>query len=325
MTDDIDAAQSHDLLLLLERNSEEQFVVVAAIQGCSYLVGMQFLGHPGGLLRDGDAFEIEPDAAFRCLADLEHVGGEAVRKVDHRGRRDAGLGERFDYVEPCVGMQLSLQEVFVAFEFWLRIGDAGQGAFFAFEQVQPHVCGPEVARYADQIVEFGAVAVDNLVAVGHPDGRYTDRESGHRGGGVAAGEVDSILLAGRLNALVEVVERLDRDFARHADRNGNLRRTGIHRQNVAASHHDGLVTEVLEREVCQVEIDSFEQQVGREQHCAFVVDGDHCGVVARALECRVVVGGELFGEVVYESEFAESSYFGRFCRGHDIQDLGRAG
>ena len=98
---------------------------------------------------------------------------------------------------------------------------------------------------------------------GVSQGRDGDRKAGHRGARVTAREVHAQLVAGEADAFVEVVERLDGQFRGDAERQDDLRRAGVHGQNVAHSGRHDLVAQVFEREVGEVEIHAFEEGVGR--------------------------------------------------------------
>ena len=68
---------------------------------------------------------------------------------------------------------------------------------------------------------------------------------------------------------------------------------------------DGLVAQMFEREVGEVEVDPFHQQVGRDERRLAARSGDHGRVVAYAPLGRPVAGGECAGEFVDKAEFPQ--------------------
>ena len=190
--------------------------------------------------------------------------------------------------------------------------DVGEHPFLALEQLQAHVGGSEVARQADQVVQLRAAAVDDALVRGVAQRRHRDDESGHRGPRVAAHQVDPQLPAGEGDPLVEVLQRLDGDFRRDAERDGDLRRRGVHRQDVAHARRHDLVAEVAEREIGQVEVHALIERIGRAEHLFARGRGDDGGVVAHAPACRGVVRREGFGQQVDQPELAERCDLGAF-------------
>ena len=137
-----------------------------------------------------------------------------------------------------------------------------------------------------------------------------DDQPGHRGPRVAAHEVDALFVAGEGDPFVEVLQRLDGQFRRDAERNGNLRREGVHGQNVADAGRHDLVTQVFEREIGEVEIDTLVKRVGRAEHRFAARRGDHGGIVPDPLHRGGVFGGEILGQQVDEAELSERSDLG---------------
>ena len=135
-------------------------------------------------------------------------------------------------------------------------------------------------------------------------------QSGHRGPRVAAHEIDALFVAGEGDPFVEVLQRFDGQFRGDAERYGDLRREGVHGQNVADAGRHDLVTQVFEREVGEVEIDALEERIGRAENRFAARRGDHGGVVSDPFRRRGVLGGELFGQQVDEAELSERGDLG---------------
>ena len=306
MADDVHKAQPHDLFLHRKRHGEEQFVVLAAVQSRNDRVRVHLLGQRRGLPGDRDAFEVDARAAGRRFAELHQVARQAVREVDHRRGADLFFGQRTDDVGAGARLEVFFKQVFVALELRLGVLHVGEHPLFAFEQLQAHVGGPEVARDADEVVLLRTAAVDDLLLFGVAKRGDGDDQPRHRGARVAAHEVDLLLLAGEGDAFVEVLKGFDGQFRRDAERHGDLRREGVHGQDVAHAGRHGLVTQVFERKIGEVEIDAFVEGVGRAEHRFAASRGDHRGVVPRALERRGVLRGESAGQQVDESELSEA-------------------
>ena len=283
---------------------------------------MHLLGQRRRLLGDGDAFEIDAGAAVRGAAQLHQVAGQPVGEVDHGRGHDLLVGQRCDDVGAGAGFEVFFEKIFVAGELRFGVGDAGQHAFLAFEQLQPHVCGAEVAGDADQVVLPGPVAEGDAVVVDAADRRDGDDQPGHGCARVAADQVDAVFVAGEGDPFVEVLERFDGDFGRDAERDQQLRRLGVHGQNVAHGGRYNLIAQVLEREIGEVEVDAFEERIGRNHGPPALLVAQHSGVVARAPERRGVAGYETGRELVDKTEFAQFGYFGTFfLRCHSLKFL----
>ena len=104
------------LLVVANGDGEQQLVVLAAIQGAGGDVHVQFLGHHRRLVVDGDLLLEDAAAYMALLADVHEFGGESVADVHHGGRTDAGLAQALDDVAAGLGLQLALEEVFLAGE-----------------------------------------------------------------------------------------------------------------------------------------------------------------------------------------------------------------
>ena len=276
---------------------------------------MHLVGQRRGLPCDRNPVEVDSYAALRGLAELHEVAREPVREVDHRRGEDLLLTQRFDDVGARAGLEVLLEQVFVALELRFGVLDVGKDALFALEQPQAHVGGAEVARQADQVVLPGSAAVDNLLLRGMPQGRQADRQSVHRGPRVAADEVDLLFLAGEAYPFVEVLQGLYGQLGRDAQRDGQLRGTGVHGQQVADGRHD-LVSQVFEREVGEVEIDPLEEGVGRTEHRLTGRGHDHGGIVADTPQGRGVPCGKILRQQVDESELAQRGDLGAFLGFH---------
>lgn len=166
VADDVHKAQPHDLFLHRKRHGEEQFVVLAAVQSRNDRVRVHLLGQRRGLPGDRDAFEVDARAAGRRFADLHQVARQAVREVDHRRGADLFFGQRTDDVGAGARLKVFFKQVFVALELRLGVLHVGEHPLFAFEQLQAHVGGPEVARDADEVVLLRTAAVDDLLLFG---------------------------------------------------------------------------------------------------------------------------------------------------------------
>ena len=60
VTDDFDILHLGHRLMCCQRDGEEQFVVLAAIQGTSAQAHVELFGHHGSLVVDGNTFLIDP-------------------------------------------------------------------------------------------------------------------------------------------------------------------------------------------------------------------------------------------------------------------------
>ena len=111
------------------------------------------------------------------------------------------------------------------------------------------------------------------------------------------------MVAGEVDALVQLVDGLEGEAVRHGDGEGDLPRGAVHGVDVAGVCGHGLVAEVFERHVGQVEVDTLDEHVGADED-ALVPVVEHGGVVAHSFERGCVFEFDIFGQVADESELA---------------------
>ena len=242
--------------------------------------------------------------------DIEELEGLNFREKTSFGLRSVGKNNGFprivdmytyaflksiDYTENCYSCRYASQS---------RVSDISLGDSWGSE-------------LSDEVVLLRTAAVDDLLLFGVAKRGDGDDQPRHRGARVAAHEVDLLLLAGEGDAFVEVLKSFDGQFRRDAERHGDLRREGVHGQDVAHAGRHGLVTQVFERKIGEVEVDAFVEGVGRAEHRFAASRGDHRGVVPRALERRGVLRGESAGQQVDESELSERSDLGALFLVHE--------
>ena len=134
------------------------------------------------------------------------------------------------------------------------------------------------------------------------------------GRGVAADDVGAVALAGQADAGVQLVDVLDGEALRDAQRHRQLARRAAHGADVADVYYGGLVAQVLEGHVGEVEVHALEQKVGGDQHVALAVAKDG-GVVADGVFGGVVGPWQVVGEAVDEAELAQCGYFSHVFSG----------
>ncbi len=144
-------------------DGEQEFVVFAAVQGGGDGAKVEFSGGEVGLLVDGQIFLKHHRPNARRFAELQQIGSQSVRKVDHGGGRDARLGQFVDDVHSGFGFELPLHHVIVPFQLWLHIRISQENLLFAFQNLQAQVSRTQITRNAEQVVGLGGVAVNDFV------------------------------------------------------------------------------------------------------------------------------------------------------------------
>ena len=178
MPDEFDTVDLLYLLVVADGDGEQQFVILAAIEGTGGDIHIHLLCHHGRLVVDWDVFLVDVASHARLLADMQEFGGETVADIHHRGGTDARLTEFLDDVATSLGLQLALQQVFLAAKIWLEMCQFFEGTFvstlfrifhllvvdrlFALQQLESHVGSTEIAGNADKVGVFGTVAIDAL-------------------------------------------------------------------------------------------------------------------------------------------------------------------
>ena len=291
MANDIHQAEAHDALLLVERHGEEQLVVLAAVERCDYGVDVHLLCKLGCLACNGNTLKVYARATLRRAANLTKVACKTIREVNHRCWLNALLLKCVDDVDAGAGLEVTLQEVFVARELRLGVCDILQYALLALQEVETHVCRTEVGGDADKVVLLGTRTICYLALLCATRSRDCYYKAIHRGGGVATHDVHAKLLCCMLHALVEFVECLNRNLCRYAERYDHLLGLRVHREDVVHATHYSFVAEVLKREVAQVEVYALGHHICCEEH-NLVAEVYYCGIVTRCHECRIVAAAE---------------------------------
>ena len=178
------------------------------------------------------------------------------------------------------------------------------GPFLAFQQMKPHISGSQVARQADQVVRSGSATVRDLVLV-HVAGRgHADRKAVNRGRRISSDQVGLVIGTGGPHPFVEPVDHLDRETRRYPERYQYLPRRPVHRQNIRHGHHDRFIPQMLQREIGQVEMYTFQHQVGRNQSVT-ISRIEYGGVVSASLYRGFLLRLERGADPVDQAEFAQ--------------------
>ena len=311
VTDNIDTAQIYNLLTQFERYGEEQLVVLATIQSGNHRVDIHLLGQCGGLLCQRHTLQVDACATLRRLANLQHLRSQTVGNINHRGWHNALLAQRLDHIVASTRFEITLQQILITLEFrGYGIAQALQYSALTLQQAQAHIRSTEIAGKADQIVLLCATAIGYFALLGTTYGGDVDDKACNRSRGVATNQIDACLFASELHALVEVVEELNRELRRDAEREGYLLGYGIHRHHIADTLGHNLVAEVLRREVCQVEIDTLQHRIGRYDHSLILRRLDYRSVVTNATNCRFVLILKFCCEVVNQTKLTKLCYLG---------------
>ena len=297
MPDDIEVVDRDELLVVVDGAGEEQFVVFSAVECTSDDIEIHLLRQGGCFVVDRQLVLIDATAHSGLGADMQQLRREPVGNVHHCGRLDARFAQGFEDVAPCFGFELAFKEVLFAGESPLRLPRGGGEISaivgrtmhheFALQELQTHIRRAEVAGDADQVVQFGTVAIDDVFGCRHAEASDGDRQSGHGGAGVSADKIDVIPFAGKADAGIERLDVFYRETLGDTERDGDLGRCAVHGVDVREIDHRRLVSKVLEGHVFQVKMNAFEQHVGRHE------DALGAEVHDRAVVAHAFFGGRL--------------------------------
>ena len=165
-------------------------------------------------------------------------------------------------------------------------------ATFALQQLQAHVGRSQVAAHANQVSILSSRAVNDILLGGLTQARHADNESCDRSAGIAAHQVNAVVLTGDAHALVQLLDVFKGEPLADAQRHGYLTRRAVHGIHVAQVHYDGFIAQMHQGHIGQVEMNALKQQVGRDQRLAVLAIVDDGTVIAHATMGGGVADGE---------------------------------
>ena len=206
-----------------QRHGEEQLIVLAAVESCGDDVEVHLLGRHGRLVVERYALLIDAAAHVALVADMQRLAAETVADVNHGRGQNALGGQCLHDVAPRLGAQLALEQVLssgkVGFEgrqcgrvlpFLSRLAQQLViDGFLSLEQLQAHVCSPEVAADTDEVVDLRSAACHLLSGFHVAYACDADGQSRERRGSVAANDVASAALACVAHAGIERLQILN--------------------------------------------------------------------------------------------------------------------
>ncbi len=278
MADDVHKAQPHDLLLHRKRHGEEQFVVLCRRSAPQRPSASPRPG-PRSAARSGC---VEVDARRRrtiCRSRIRSLASPSERSINRR---------RDDLLPPATPpprcrcgtrFQVFFEQVFVPFELRFGVLHVGEHPLFAFEQLW---CSCRRApRLVIKIRSFC------LARCGRPPSSFgmaqrgdVHDQSGSSRPACRRPRDDALFRCRRRRSFVRSCNASTGSFRGDAERYGDLRREGVHGQNVADAGRHDLVTQVFEREVGEVEIDAPRRTSRSCRAPLRRAPGDHGGVVS---------------------------------------------
>ena len=169
--------------------------------------------------------------------------------------------------------------------------------------MQTHVGGTQITRDTDKIGLMSAVTIDDVLLSGLADTGNRDGQSGIAAGGIATNDINAPLVAGHSQSAIELLDILDTETLTESQRDCHLARCAIHGENVTDVNHCRLPTEMLEVDICQIEVYALHEHVGGDEHfCIWIVK--YGAVIAYAVLCRLIVGLDVIRQTVYQAKFS---------------------
>ena len=182
----------------------------------------------------------------------------------------------------------------------------------ALQHLQAHVCTAEITAHHQQVIVLRTATIHDILLCRRTERCDADHQSAWVAARIAAHEVHSIVCACELDALVQLVDRFHGKAIAQCDGHRDLLRRGVHGVHIAQVHHHGLIAEVLQRHIAQIEVYSFHEHV-RGDHLMQSLRIDHRRIVADALEGRSVLQLHARGDALDKAEFAQGGQFGAGC------------
>jgi hypothetical protein len=90
---------------------------------------------------------------------------------------------------------------------------------------------------------------------------------------------------------------------------GDLLGAPIHGADVAQVHHHGLVAQMLERHIAEVEMNAFHQHIGADKRAHIAFAQNSC-IITYAFDGGSIAQFHALGNAVYETELAQFLQFG---------------
>ena len=275
MSDEAHVVELLHLLQVTDGYGEQQFVVLAAVQGTGGHIHVHLLGHHRCLIVDGNLLLVDATTNARLLADVHQFAGKTIADVHHRRGTDASLAQFLDDVATSLGLQLALQQILLAGKVGTEVGQLLEGflvalllgvvhltiihALLALQQLQPHIGSTQVARDADEVGVLGTVAIDDVLLLGLADTGDADGQTRIGRGGIATHDVDAPFLAGQAQSGIKLLHVLHGEALAQSQRYGDLARRAVHGKDVADVDHRRLIAQMLEVDIGEVEVDTFHQ------------------------------------------------------------------
>jgi len=246
---------------LAARDSEEQFVVVAAVQGglkVNFAARFSDVGEGYGVRANFSAH-----TAF--FADVAEVGGEAVAEVDHGGSQVL-LEQELTDGDSGLGVKV--------------LGELG-GAKFTFgeEQAQSGGGAAEFASHINAVAGFRTRAPDGFARWGGADDYDIGQNSGGRLGNVAAGEGDLKCIGQPEQAGEKAVDPVLRQISRQGQRQKGSDGPASHGSNVAEPAGKAAMADHLGSVPVAAKVDAFKAEIGGHEGLVSGGDSQYSAVV----------------------------------------------
>ena len=242
-----------------DRYGKQQPVVFAAVHGRRDRVDVQFSAQVEGVPLERDLVGIDLGAQSSLPGDTLDRIRQSPGDQDAAGREDVHILQLGHDAGGEFGLQVGADHHPVFLQLWLgsvRI----EPAPFPLEDLQAEEGTAKVAADAKQILALGLRA-----ALVRKEGRisrggHADCQTVLRGGEIQVDRRVAMLLGRRDDAAPDFPDLGEIQLGRQPESDGQQARTGEGCVQFAGHGDDGLVTQMLQREIDQVEIDTFQKE-----------------------------------------------------------------
>ena len=306
MTDDIEVFHGDEFLVIVQRASEQQLIILTAVQRTSHDIQIHLLSQGCRLEIYRQLILVDAASYARLRADMHQFRRQSVRYVHHRRRLHAGFLQGLQDISSGLRFELAFQQVLAALEgarntLIIRNILITQGYSLTLQQLQSHICRSQVSAYANQVIQFGAVAIDDILCCCRSQTGDGDTQARHGCTRISAYQIHAVAFTRQANTAIQLLDIFDRETLANPQAYRDLRRCAVHRVYIREIDYRRLISQVFQRYVFQIKMDSFQQHVRGHQDL-LTTEIHHRAIITDTFLRGRLHGFQVLGEMLNQTE-----------------------